>query len=393
MEQAADIIIIGGGVMGTSIAYHLARQGAGRVVLLERGALCGGTTGHSGAIVRQHYSHAFTIRMARASLQIFQNFGDVVGGNSGFITTGLLVLSDEAGAEGLRANVELQRQQGVDTRLLTPQEIAEVAPDYRTDDATLACYEAETGVADPVATTHCFAQRARDYGAMLLEGVTVTRLLAHNERISGVETTQGEIRAPLVVLAANVWSRSLAQTLGIDLPITATRHLMLALRRPGDATEYGHMHPVCFDGMQDMYMRPDTGGVTLIGSTRNVDTASDPDHYAQGLSEEEIAHFHTDSAHRFPALARASTRGGWAGLYDDTPDFHPILGRLPHYTGLYCAAGFSGHGFKLSPMIGQYMAELLLTGTTPTDMQPFAYERFAEGKQIQPRYGISGVLG
>jgi glycine/D-amino acid oxidase-like deaminating enzyme len=132
--------------------------------------------------------------------------------------------------------------------------------------------------------------------------------------------------------------------------------------------------------------------VTLVGSTEDVLTASDPDHYAQGLSEEEIHHFRTMSAESMPALARAVPRGGWAGIYDDTPDYHPILDQLAACEGLYCAVGFSGHGFKLSPVVGQWMAQFMLTGQKPVDMEHFAFDRFARGKEIRPRYS-SGVLG
>jgi glycine/D-amino acid oxidase-like deaminating enzyme len=132
--------------------------------------------------------------------------------------------------------------------------------------------------------------------------------------------------------------------------------------------------------------------MTLVGSTADVLTASDPEHYAQGLSEEEIAHFWAFGARSMPALARAVPRGGWAGIYDDTPDSHPILDALPGYEGLYGAFGFSGHGFKLSPLVGQWMAQFSLTGTKPDDMHHFAFDRFTQGREIHPRYP-SGVLG
>jgi len=394
MTETADILIIGGGVMGASIAHSLARQGGSgnRVVLLERQALCSGTTGRSGAIVRQHYSNDFTIRLARDSLRIFQHFDDLVGGDCGFLTTGLLVMSGEPGADALRANVGLQQEQGVNTRLITAAEINEVAPGYNSEGVTLACYEPDTGVADPMATTHCFAKRARDLGATILEGTVVTQILTQYGRVVGVRTMQGDIQAPVVVLAANVWSVPLASALGIALPITPTRHPMLALRRPNDFGGRQELHAVAVDLRYDIYLRPDIGGMTLVGSTADVLTASDPDHYAQGLSEEEIAHFRAMGARSIPALARAVPRGGWAGIYDDSVDNHPILDRLAAYEGLYCAAGFSGHGFKLSTLVGQWMAQLILTGSKPDDMEPFAFDRFARGAEIRPRYS-SGVLG
>src|SRR5450759_4915134 len=346
MTEQADIVIIGGGVMGASIAFHLARQRSGKIVLLEREGLCNGTTGRSGAIVRQHYSNEFSVRMAKESLAVFQQFDDRVGGDCGFVTTGMVVMIDEAGADALRANVRMQQEQGVNTRIISADEISEAAPGYSSAGVALACHEPDTGVADPMATTYCFAQRARDHGAIIRECVTVNRILTIGERVTSVQTSQGDIQAPIVVLAANVWSTALAQPLGITLPITATRHPMLALRRPNDFGGRQGMHAVGLDLTRQIYLRPDFGGITLVGSAENVFTASDPDVYSQGLTSEEIAHYRALAGGSIPALARAVPRGSWAGIYDDTPDFHPILDRLATYEGLYCAVGFSGHGFK-----------------------------------------------
>lgn len=391
MNKTSDIIIVGGGVMGASIAYHLARRGGASVTLVERQALGNGTTGRSGAIVRQHYSHDFTIRMARDSLHVFQHFGELVGGDCGFVNTGMVVVGGVNDLESLRANVALQQAQDVKTRMIMPHEIGEVAPGYSGEGIAAACYEPDTGVADPMATTHCFAKRASELGATVHEGVTVTKLLVHGARVVGVETNTGTIAAETVIVAANVWSAALVEPLGITLPITATRHPMLALRRPDDSGGRTGMHAVCLDMARSIYLRPDLGGVTLVGSTDNVLTPSDPDAYAQGLSEAEIAHFRINGGDCFPALKRAVPRGGWAGIYDDTPDYHPILDRLPDYDGLYCAVGFSGHGFKLSPLVGQWMAEFVLTGQKPTDMQPLNVMRFTTGQQIVSGY-TSGVL-
>jgi glycine/D-amino acid oxidase-like deaminating enzyme len=167
---------------------------------------------------------------------------------------------------------------------------------------------------------------------------------------------------------------------------------MLALRRPNDFGGRRGLHPVGLDLTRKIYMRPDVGGITLIGSTEDVLDASDPDHYAQGLSAEELAHLHTMAGGSMPALTRAVPRGGWAGIYDDTPDYHPILDHINACEGLYCAVGFSGHGFKLSPLVGQWMAQLILIGEKPADMEHFAFDRFARAAEIRPRYP-SGVLG
>jgi sarcosine oxidase subunit beta len=247
MSERADIIIVGGGVMGCSIAYHLAMQRAGEIILLERRAICSGTTGRSGAIVRQHYSNEFTIRMAKESLHVFQHFAEIVGGDCGFTTTGMLVLTDEQGAAALRANVQMQQQEGVNTRLISAAEVPEVAPGYSGEGVALACYEEDAGVADPMATTFCFAQRARELGVQIHEGIRATRIGTEGKRITGVETAQGTFSAPIVILAANVWSVSLAAPLGITLPIIATRHPMLVLRRPNDVGGRFGLHAVCLD--------------------------------------------------------------------------------------------------------------------------------------------------
>ncbi len=391
MGKTSDIVIIGGGVMGASIAYHLAKLGETNVTLLERQALGNGTTGRSGAIVRQHYSNDFTIRMARDSLHVFQHFDEIIGGDCGFVTTGMLVLAGADDVEALRANVSLQQSQGVKTRMIAPEEVAQVAPGYSGEGCAVACYEEDAGVADPMATTQCFAARARELGVDVREGVTVTRILTAGERVTGVETSEGAIEAGKVIVAANVWSRALVEPLGITLPLLATRHPMVALRRPTDAGGRLDMHAVCLDMPRAVYLRPDLGGITLVGSTENVFAPSNPDDYAQGLTEPEIAAFRAASGYCFPDLRRAVPRGGWAGIYDDTPDFHPILDRLPGYEGLYCAAGFSGHGFKLSPLVGNWMAQFVLKGEKPADMQPLNVARFTNGQEIRPTYS-SGVL-
>lgn len=392
MSKTSDIVIIGGGVMGASIACSLARHGGTSVTLLERQALGNGTTGRSGAIIRQHYSNDFTTRMARDSLRIFEHFAEIIGGDCGFVSTGMLVLTSEAELSALQANVELQQAQGVKTRLLQPHEIKQVAPEYSSEGVGGVCYEEDAGVADPMATTHCFALRARQEGAVVREGVEVMQILTAGERVIGVQTRDEVIAAGAVIVAANVWSVPLVQPLGIRLPITATRHPMLALRRPADSSGRMSMHAVCLDMARGIYLRPDLGGITLVGSTEDVFTPSNPDDYQQGLSEAEIRFFHTNGGACFPALQKAVPRGGWAGIYDDAADFHPILDRLPGYTGLYCAAGFSGHGFKLSPLVGQWMSELVLNGQTSPDMQAFSFARFANSQEIHPNYG-SGVIG
>ncbi len=393
MSETADVVIIGGGVMGASIAFHLAKRRAGRVILLERRGLATGTTGHSGAICRQHYSHRFTIRMARRSLRVFEHFDDVVGGDAGFQRTGLLMIAGPSEVEGLRSNVQLQQAEGVPTRLISPEEIPSVAPGFSSEGAALACYEEDAGVADPAATTQAFGRRARELGADIREGVTVTRVLTQGSSVRGVHTTQGEIASPKVVCAANVWSVPLARAVGVELPLKPVRIPMAALRRPEDFGGRQALHPVCLDAVTGVYLRPDLNGWTYVGPMREDMTLDiDPDQY-EGITAEEAQWLHARAKQRVPALARAGLRGGWAGIYDVClPDSHYILDEAPQLAGFYLAVGFSGHGFKMSPEIGRMMAALIADGERDPDLHPFRYSRFAEGDLNRPTYEYS-VLG
>lgn len=392
MAGTAGAIIIGGGCIGTSVALHLARAGVRDVVLLERQHLCAGTTGQSGAIVRQHYSHPFTAAMARDSLHIFRHWAETIGaGDPRFQETGVLVTVGAADVAGLRANVAMQRGLGINTHLLTPDDLRALEPRLMVDDITLACWEPTAGYADAVATVHAFATAARGAGATIREGVTVTTILHGGGRIVGVETTEGELHAPVVVNAANVWGVALLRQVGVELAITPSRHPMAALRRPDD---FGPVHPIVLDMHRNTYLRPHAGEVTLVGSLSGDDDHlfADPDTFEPGVSRAEIARFRREGAVRLPALAGAIAQGGWAGIYDGTADAHPVLDAVPGVDGYYCALGFSGHGFKLSPVFGALLARRIVGGPDAApELHPLRLARFAEGDLVTTQYP-AGVL-
>lgn len=392
MAEAAGAVVIGGGCIGTSIALHLAREGVRDVLLLERAHLCAGTTGQSGAIVRQHYSNDFTAAMARDSLAIFRHWGDTIGaGDPRFIESGVLVTVGTADTDGLRANVAMQRGIGIDTRIVTPDAIRALDPRLRTDDIALGCWEPTAGYADPVATVHAYATAARAAGVAIREGAEVLDVLHERDAVRGVRTSAGEIAAPVVVNAANIWGVALLRHAGLDLPIAPSRHPMAALRRPDDART---PHAVVLDMHRNAYLLPHAGDVTLCGSIAGEDDAvyADPDTYNQGVTRAEIARFRTEGAHRMPALARSVAQGGWAGIYDGSADSHPVLDAVPGIAGYYCAVGFSGHGFKLSPVFGALMAKLITGGPAAApDLHPFRATRWAEHDPIGTQYA-AGVL-
>jgi sarcosine oxidase subunit beta len=385
-----ETIIIGGGCMGTSIAYHLAARGERGIALLERRGIGTGNTGKSGSIVRQHYSNPPTARMAQAALQVFQHWDEVIGGDCGFRETGLLAVAGDADAAALAESVEMQRGLGINTSLIAPADVPAIESRVALRDVTLACWEPEAGYADPIATAASFARRAYELGVEILAGTAVTRLVREGHRVVGVEANGSVLPAGRVIVATNAWANELLAPIGAAVPILPSRHAILGLRR---SPEFGAPHPILFDYGHRLYIRPDGDYVTLVGSSDPDDAllAADPHNYHEGLMRDEIQRYGAGASSLLPSLQTAVVRGGWAGIYDVTPDWQPMIGADPHLEGLYLAVGFSGHGFKLSPMVGQWLTDLLTTGSSP-DLAPFRPDRFTN-PTASPMRATYGVLG
>ncbi len=386
-----DAVIVGGGCHGASLAYHLTLRGMRNVALVERGGLAGGNTGRSGAIVRQHYSTPATAALARRALQVFRHFGSIVGGpvDPGYRRTGLLVLAGPEAAPALAETVTMLQGLDIGTELVDRADLREIEPRLDPGTATAFCWEPDAGYADPVATTAAFALAAAQRGATLHLGTTVLGIRIEGDRVVGVETSAGPLDAERVIVAANVWGPALLTPLGVQVPIVPSRHPIVQLRQPAG---FGAQHPVVLDLPQQVYLRPDGTSMTWIGSLAEADAqiAAPVEGYHEGVTQPEIESFSAAARHLLPPLDAAIHRGGWAGLYDVTPDWQPILGEAPGITGLYLALGFSGHGFKLSPIVGDLLAQLITTGEAP-DLVPYRPGRFAEGTTQPGRYG--GVIG
>jgi sarcosine oxidase subunit beta len=381
MAEAADVVVVGGGCEGTSIAWHLARAGAGRVVLLERHDLAAGATGRSSAIVRTHYTHEALVRMALAGRRVFERFADVVGGDAGFRRTGFLALVGPGDAAALGANVAMHRAVGVDARALSPDELRALEPRMAADDVGAAAWEPDSGYADPHGATMGYAAAARRHGAEIRIGVTVMGLRAASGKLEAVETAGGRIATRAVVVAAGCRTRDLVAPLGIDVPLTAVRHDIAIV---GRAADFGGIHPVVSDRVGGSYYRPEGDALTLIGTTSPHEGHVDPEVERDRTPHpDDAATLVARFAARFPGAERAVLRGGYTGVYDCSPDLQPLLGPVPEVEGLHVACGFSGHGFKLSPVIGQLLADKLLTGTTSlVDLEIFSPARFAAGRPI-----------
>lgn len=390
----ADVLIVGGGCIGAAIAYHLAVLGAGSVTLLERRALGSGTTAQSSGIVRQHYSSPTLARMAQRSLAIFEHFDEAVGGDVGFRRTGLLIGARATDLADLRASVTMQQGLGIETQLIDRDTLRALEPRMAVDDLVGACYEPGAGAADPAAVTMAFAARARALGATIRQGTTVRALLVEGDRVRGAALADGtRIEARTVIVASNVWAVPLLRAAGLDLPIHATRHPCILLQRPPG---FGAPHMVLFDFTNGLYLKPEGPGLTLAGSLDDLDPApiADPDRIATVPSHEETALLATRAAQRFPALAEATLQSGFAGLYDVSPDWQPVIGSAPDIAGLYCALGFSGHGFKLCPAVGEIVAGMALHRPPPADLDLdlFRVDRFATGALAESRYAY-GIIG
>jgi len=385
--RTADVVIIGGGVTGLSAAFHLTRRGIRNVVVLDKGTIASGGTGKSSACVRQHYSTAETCRMIRYSLEFFQHFAERVdGGSCGFRHTGYLLGVDDKMRTPMEASVALQRSIGIDTRLVSPVEMRELEPRLRTDDLVTGCYEAASGYCNPVETAQGFARAARAAGARILEDNAVLGLLLEGDRTRGVRTRTGDILAPVVVNAAGLWSARVAAMAGVELPIHVCRHKISIVSWP-EAEQ--RPHPMVYDFVTNIYTRPEMGEHILVGGLDADESrdAVDPDAYKEGVSLDESTDALARVSHRFPALAEGHIARGYAGCFDVTPDWHPILDRVGP-EGYYVAAGFSGHGFKLSPAVGHMVAALVAEGAKGhPDLPTFRLSRFAEGKPIRGTYG------
>lgn len=385
MTRSPDVIVVGGGVLGSSIAFHLAERGLG-VTLIEKDSLAAGPTGRSCGIIRQHYSHPVTIRMALDSLRFFEQFGERVGGTCDFRRTGYLLAAGPQHFDALRANVHLQQSLGVNTRVVSPEELRELAPGASTEGIAGAAYEPDSGYADPYATTAALAARAEQLGAEILTGTTVQSVVVEGGTARGVITDDGRIDAAAVVLATGPWSPRLATALGIELPIVPCRVQVCLFHR---AAELVHER-IFIDSPLGVYTRPEGEDLMLVGSIETDEAEAgveDPDHFQRVADFDAVSRYSEQLIERFPLMDKGTFLNGYASLYDVTPDWQPILDELPGVAGLYCCAGSSGHGFKLAPSIGAMMAALISGGKTPDDdIEFFAFDRFARGRRADGAY-------
>jgi sarcosine oxidase subunit beta len=386
----AEVVVIGGGVAGLSTARALIELGVTDVLVLERATVGSGGSGKSSGIVRCHYGIPSLAAMAWHALPVLEQAADILGAPSGYTRTGYLVGVSQQNLGALRANVAMQQGLGIDVHLVGPDTARDLWPTGRFDDFAEFAYEPRGGYGDGHQTALAFATAARRGGARLSQHAAVAALDVRHDRVTGVVLADGSrIAAVHVVLAAGPWSTALASGAGFDLPVRAQRAQIL-LVDPGQPI--GPV-PVFSDLVSLQYVRPEGPAILVGDSDHSNPEWSDPDSYRERVSEDELAVAVPKFADRFPGLAGAALSSSYAGCYDVTPDYNPIIGSAPA-DGLWLCTGFSGHGYKISPAVGELMADLIVHGQSrhaDVDHRDFRWERFAEQEMLTSPHPYVGA--
>lgn len=373
IPKRADVVIIGGGIIGVSIAYYLAKKGVQGVLLLERGLMGEGSTGKCAGGMRLQFSTEINIRFSVLSRKVFEGFQEEFGVDPEFHRVGYLLLAgDEKQLEVFKSTARLMKAMKLETELLDQGEIRRRWPFLRVDDLRGGSYTAGDGYAGPYEVLQGFARGARRMGAVLREGAEVTGIHVDGGRIQAVETAAGEkVQTSVVVNAAGPYAARVASMAGLDLPVRPYRRQLFF------TDPFEHLPPIfplVIDLKHGWYMRREGKGLLLTGP-QDTDSSfnENVDFEAQGWAAAR-------SLHRVPILEWAKIARGWAGLYEVSPDHHAIIGSFPELEGFICANGFSGHGFQHSPAVGIIVSELIVEGhATSLDIYSLRPERFREG--------------
>jgi sarcosine oxidase subunit beta len=377
MRTSADVVIIGAGVIGTSIAYHLAKMGAQNTVVLERESMLGmGSTGKCAGGIRQQFSTEVNIRLAMESVRFLESFREELDADPEFRQNGYLFLATtEEEVTAFRQNVALQRSLGLEVEILSPPEAKDLVPALNVEDVLLATYCPTDGYADPHSVLQGFAKGARRLGVEMCTDTEATAIERKAGKVRAVATSQGRIETPVVVDAAGPWLAVAGRMAGIELPVLPYRRQVF-VTHPFPAIP--DPVPMVIDFQPSFYFRKEGPGV-LMGMTDD----EEPPSFNTHVDWDFLAQVVEKAIHRAPILEQAGFMDGWGGLYAVTPDDNPILGPLPELEGFICAGGFSGHGFMLAPATGRAIAELILEGKSTVDISALSINRLREGREFR----------
>ncbi|MDH4138113.1 MAG: FAD-binding oxidoreductase [Anaerolineae bacterium] len=368
MKSTAKVVIVGGGIQGISVAYHLARAGLNDVCLLEMNTLGSGSSGRSATVTAHSFTSEHCLPLVQRSFEAYMRFTDELEADPGYERIGFLLLCGAGAAPDLRNNYHLLQRKGVESQLLDPAGIAQLTPGLNLEDIELGLYTPHDGVIDAHFIMMAYAGAARRMGVRFVEGVKVTGLQVQGERVVGVHTSAGPVATGCVVNAAGFRAREVAHWAGMELPITNyKRHIFVT----GPVAAYPDIFPFTYELEVGWYLRREGPGL-LIGMGKQESDEDDPQ-VDWSFLDQVVEH----SMHRAPPLAEAGVMSGWAGLRSLTPDDDPILGPAPHLEGFYNDCGWGGHGIMNAPAGGMILADLILHGQTDlVDVYPFRAERF-----------------
>ena len=378
--NSADVVIIGSGIVGSSIAYHLTAAGCRSVTVLERETHQGkGSTGKSMGGVRAQFATPVNIRMSLHSIPFLRDFEEATGHPSGYRSQGyLFVATNERHLAYLRTNYQCQVAQGLKSvQLLEPEDVIRIAPEIRSDDIAGGSFCSTDGFVDPYSVMNGFMARAIERGAKLMRDTEATGIEADGHGVRGVQTTQGFIAGRVVVNAAGAWAGLVAKLAGVDLPVEPLRR-MLVPTEPFD--KVSHKSPMVVDMSTGFHYRPEGLGLLLAWNDPE-ETPGFKTNFDPGFIEKIL----TRGVSRVPCLeeAEVNPRRAWAGLYEMTPDHHPVLGPVAEVPGFFLANGFSGHGVMHSPATGRILADLILNGRSElVDTGILGFDRFAAGRLL-----------
>jgi sarcosine oxidase, subunit beta len=376
MAETADVIVIGAGIMGISTAYHLARRGGGKVVVLERDAVCSGSTALAGGGIRHQFSKRVGVELTKRSIVTFENFEEEYGVDPQLRQHGYLYpVHTEHQLDLFRRNVEMQRGAGADVRLLEPADVAALFPYLNAETLVGATYSPRDGYCDPHLCTTAMADRARDLGAVIKQQHEVVEIKRRGDRVQGAVTTKGEFEAPVIVIACGPWAGLVGRLARVDIPVAPRRRTKFATA-PFPFERVPFEMPFIIDHHTGLSIRREGPGFLMGYNRRNeVSSFSTDAEWSLVPDMVEVA------VELMPALEDAQISHGFAGLYEMTPDQDGIISAVPEVEGLHVIGGFSGHGFMHGPIAGQLMAEIIMDGQAHTvDISSLAFDRFARGE-------------
>ena len=372
---SADVVVVGGGVIGASIAYHLSQRDAGKIVVLERDRIGTGSTGKNAGGIRLTFSTEVNVRLSQRALPRIEAFEAEMGIDPQFHQVGYLYLiTEERDVAPFERSLALWKRLGVPARKITAAEAQALFPEVRVDDVRFAIFCPKDGYADPHSLLQGYVSRARERGVEFREGAPARAIDVSGGKLQAVRAGDERIVCETVINAAGAWGKQVGAMVGLELPIDPLRrHIFVT----GPVEGFDREFPMTIEFASGLYFHRESGGV-LLGMADH----ADPPRFDDSVNWDFLPTVVEHALARLPALERATVKTGWAGFYEDTPDHHPILGRVDAVRGFVCAAGFSGHGLMHAPAAGEAIAQVVCGETPSVDITPLRFERFARGELV-----------